>query len=215
MSLAVLPCFSQSEAPQTPLPAPDILVADVALVAFDTETTGLSPNNDRIVEIGATRFEDGKPREPHSWLVNPQRDIPRYAEKVHGISEAMVADQPPFKEVYPLYSAFAGDAVLLAHNANFDIRFLSSELRRNGLELPDNQVIDTLKLFRNWFPDAPSHNLGKLAVHVGVETGRMHRAEADATIMLGILQKGMEDRDGKVTWGELVKDAGGLMRFGP
>lgn len=197
------------------LSSPGKFVDEITLIAFDTETTGLSPKSDRIVEIGVAHFRQGQPEEPVSWLIDPGREIPAYATKVHGISDAMVKGQPPFKDIYPRFLDVAGDAVLLAHNASFDLRFISAEANRNDLDPPGNQVIDTLKLFRKWFPDAPSHNLGKLAEYVGIELGAMHRAEADATLMLRILQKGLASRGPEVTWDDLVRDAGGLMQFGP
>ena len=213
--LAASSVWAQTEPRPVTLPAPDTPVSEVTLIAFDTETTGLSPKSDRIVEIGITPFTQGQPAGSVSWLVNPGREIPAYATKVHGITDAMVAGQPSFKDVYPRFTEAAGDAALLAHNATFDIRFITAEVARNGLDQPRNQVIDTLKLFRAWYPDAPSHNLAQLADYVGVEIDSMHRAEADATLLLRILRKGLETRGPEMTWGDLLRDAGGLMRFGP
>ena len=164
----------------------DTAIADQLFVAFDTETTGLSPKSERIVEIGAVRFKNGKVLEKRSWLVNPGKTIPHYATRVHGISNEMVQDAPAFAEVIGEFEAFIGNAVLVAHNAPFDVNMLSAEYQRAGKEFPHNEVIDSLKLARTWYPDLKSHKLGTMAEHLGLAKGSFHRALDDSLYLAQI-----------------------------
>ena len=192
----------------TALPA-----TDATIVAFDTETTGLSPSKDRIIEIGAVKIRNGKVIATKGWLINPQQDIPSYATRIHGISNDMVADQPVFAEVYPEFKAFIGDSVLVAHNARFDVNFVSSELNRQGLEYPDNQVLDSLKLFRKWYPELKSHKLGSVAGHLGVKEGKFHRAVEDTRYLARIFLKSISEQEPSPTLGDLSDIMGMPLHF--
>lgn len=186
------------------------LVVETVFVAFDTETTGFSPKNDRLVEIGAVKFRgNGEVLATTHWLVNPERPIPWYATQVHGISNQMAAKAPLFEEVWPEFKAFCGDAILMAHNAIFDVGFLKAELKRAKVDPPALPVVDTLPLFRDWFPRAPSHSLEKLSVYLGVSGETYHRAEADAFHIVTIFNIGMK-RCPTITLRRLTHDADGF-----
>jgi DNA polymerase-3 subunit alpha (Gram-positive type) len=192
----------------------DVGLNDVTFVVFDTETTGFSPYNDRVIEVGAVKYRNGKILESKDWLINPRREVPIYATHVHGITDEMLKDQPTFDKFYPEFEAFIGDSVLLAHNARFDVSFMREEIRRNEQALPPNPVLDTLKLFRRWFPESESHKLGKLARYLGVKGSRaFHRADADAAYLLLIMQKGMDLHPQSDTLDKLTAEAGGPLWF--
>jgi DNA polymerase-3 subunit alpha (Gram-positive type) len=186
-------------------------VSEAVFVAFDTETTGFSRDQDRMVEIGAVKFlGDGTVLAATNWLVNPQREIPFYATEVHGITTEMVADAPVFSNVWKQFEVFCGDALLMAHNANFDVGFLRAELERAGIDAPALPVVDTLPLFRNWFPNAKSHSLGRLTEELGVSGTSYHRAEADAFHILNLFNLGAKSRP-KLTVRRLMFDAGDVL----
>lgn len=195
------------------LPKLSARVQDVTFVVFDTETTGLSPEQDRIVEIGAVRFRNGVVVEERGWLINPGMPIPKRATRVHGITTAMVKNKPSFAEVYPEFQAFVGDAVLVAHNARFDIAMVRAEAERAGLPTPANVVIDSLKLFRRWYPEAETHKLAALAAYVGIAGGGFHRGDADSRYAGMILFSGLKDHPKCDTLKKLFAAAGGMMVF--
>ena len=123
-------------------------------IILDTETTGIDPRDHRVIEIGCLEIEDFIPtgRTFHRY-VNPDRAIEADAERVHGISNAMVADKPRFREVCDEMLDFMGDAVLIAHNAAFDRGFINAELGRLGrAPPPDSQWVCTLQLAQKRYP---------------------------------------------------------------
>jgi DNA polymerase III epsilon subunit family exonuclease len=188
-------------------------VTNLVFTAFDTETTGFSPKNDRIVEIGAVRFRgNGEILSVTNWMVNPGIPVPFYATEVHGITTEMVTNAPVFSSVWPEVAAFCQNSILLAHNATFDLGFLRAELERAGMESPALPVGDTLPLFRRWFPQAESHALEPLSVYLGVRGGNYHRAEADSFHVVNIFNKGMKHRP-EMTLQQLELDAGGFKQL--
>ncbi len=193
------------------LPGPNTRVSNVTFVAFDLETTGLSPSNDRIVEIGAVKFRNGKVVEQKSWLVNPGRGIPWLVQQVHGITDDMVKDAPDFATVYKEFSEFIEGSVLMAHNARFDVSFLSAEIQRAGLPLPPNKVVDTLKLFRRWFPEAPSYSLSDIVDYAAIDPGVFHRAMEDSVYLVLLFQKGLEQRPEVTYLRDVFAEAGGTL----
>jgi DNA polymerase-3 subunit epsilon len=160
-------------------------------VAFDLETTGLFPESDRIVEIGAIRFDSsGREIAQFQRLVNPGRPMAPQAQAIHGISDADLADAPGVDQVLPEFLDWLGPAptpVLLAHNAGFDAGFLGREFTRIGRPIPSLQVVDTLALARRHLPGARDHKLETLARALGLDAGGpMHRALADARRVFGL-----------------------------
>jgi len=153
---------------------------DVTFVAFDVETTGFNRDFDRIIEIGGVKFKGGKVVESRTWLINPGSKIPKQAQMVHGITDAMVADAQEFQLVFAEFSKFVGDAVLLAHNAGFDVRFMRAEIERNNLKPVTNAVLDTLKISRKAYPELESHSLESLKRELNLPSSGIHRALPDA-----------------------------------
>ncbi len=155
---------------------------ELVYTAFDTETTGLEPSRgDRIVAIGAVRIEKGKILKDAIFhtLVNPERPIPPSATKIHGITEEMVKDKPPLREVLPKFLAFCRDTVLVAHNAAFDLKFLEIEAEKLGLKI-DFPVVDTLFISYGLFEEFEDHNLDTIAEKLGIPVAGLHSALGDA-----------------------------------
>jgi len=209
---AVSMLLSCSAATDTPV-SDDTMASDVTFVAFDTETTGGSANDGRVIEIGAVKFRDGKEIDEKSWLIKPNMRISYWAEQCHHISPEMLKDSPVFAEVYPEFLEFIDGSVLFAHNAPFDIRFIRQEALRNNLEPPTNAVLDSLPLFRNWFPEMKSHSLESLSAALDVDEGTHHRATDDSRFILFIYNKGVEKLPAKYTYEQLTKDANGVKHF--
>lgn len=211
--MVLAPAVPANDSDPVLLPKADEPVAGITFVAFDTETTGLDPKKGRVVEIGAVRFRNGRILAHKSWLINPQCRIPYWAQKIHGISTEMVQDSPGFAEAYRQFEEFVGDSVLIAHNAGFDISFIDREVERNKLEPPRNPVVDSLALFRTWFPDATSYSLEPLVDHLGIDSDTFHRAEADSRYVALIFAKGLRAHAKSLTFGQLVRDAGNALEF--
>jgi len=156
-------------------------------IVMDTETTGLSTEEGhRIVEIGGVELLNHVPtgRTFHEY-VNPQRDMPKDAYDVHGISEEFLADKPPFAEVGPRFLEFVGSATLVFHNASFDMKFINAELRwANLTTVPMNQVVDTLAIARKKFPGA-NNSLDALCRRFSVDNSARtkHGALLDSEIL--------------------------------
>jgi DNA polymerase-3 subunit epsilon len=152
-------------------------------VVFDTETTGLDPERDEIVQIGAVRVVNGRivEGERHDTLVNPGRPIPPGSTKVHGISDDMVASAPSVAEAVAGFHAFARGAVLVAHNAPFDLAFLKRGGRSGDLAF-DHPVLDTVLLSAVLFGGSATHTLDALAERLDVDiAGNLrHTAIGDA-----------------------------------
>ncbi len=125
-------------------------------IIVDTETTGLEPEaGHRIVEIAGLELVNHLPTgRSFQCYLNPERDMPREAEAVHGLSAAFLADKPKFAAVVDGFLAFIGDGALVIHNAEFDLKFLNAELRRVERPPLGHRVIDTLAIARRKFPGA-------------------------------------------------------------
>lgn len=151
-------------------------------IFYDTETTGLSSQNDRIIEIAAY-----DPLHDASFVqfVNPGMPIPKESTSICGITDEMVADAQPFSEVGKQFVEFChGDVILIAHNNDsFDIHFMRQEFQRNNLTLPDWKFFDTLKWSRRYRKDLPKHNLQFLREMCGIAANNAHRALDDVIVL--------------------------------
>jgi len=175
-------------------------------VALDTETTGLSPVDDRIIELAAVAFSaDGVELATFEQLVNPGIPIPPLLTLIHGITDDMVAGKPSIDQVLPEFLRFIGDSILLAHNAPYDVSMLLVPLMRlTGGIAPMNLVLDTCALARAAFPGAPNYKLSTIAVMLGVPTGQAHRALSDVRACKGIFSKTLEHRGATALISDLV-----------
>ena len=153
---------------------------DDTFVVFDIETTGLSKETESITEIGAVKVVGSKIIDRFSTFVNPKRPIPAEITKLTGITNEMVADAPVITEILPKFLEFCQDAVLVAHNANFDTGFIRLNAERKcGIEVK-NTVLDTLELSRALLPELKKHKLDIICEQLGVSLEGHHRAVNDA-----------------------------------
>lgn len=161
-------------------------IEELVFTVIDVETTGLEPE-DRITEIAALRLEGLREARRYHSLVNPGIHIPPTARTISGIDDAMVSTAPTFEAVWPLVHALLADAVFVAHNAPFDLHFLSAERKRAGLEAWKGPVIDTLRLARNTFT-LPGYSLQTLHRTLKLSSPPAHRALADVLTTAGLLR---------------------------
>jgi DNA polymerase-3 subunit epsilon len=163
---------------------------------FDTETTGLSPDQgDRIVEMAAIKIVDGRiTNEKFEALINPERPISFSALAVNGITNEMVENKPTMHKILPKFLQFVGDSALVAHNAPFDKKFLQAEINKCGINLPIPKFVCTLSMSRKLYPQERRHNLDVVASRMGVgmvEEDR-HRALGDVKITAEVFIKFLE-----------------------
>ncbi|MFM7718019.1 MAG: DEDD exonuclease domain-containing protein [Actinomycetota bacterium] len=183
-----------------------IPLSDVTFCVVDLETTGGSPIDAAITEIGAVTYRGGERLGTFETLIHPGQPIPRFVAHLTGIDDRMVADAPSIGAVLPSFLEFARGAVIVAHNASFDVGFLSAALDRADLEPLAGPVVCTAKLARRvvW-PDVPNVRLATLAGYFRTPTQPSHRAFADAQataeVLHGLLELG--GRLGITTLGDL------------
>jgi DNA polymerase-3 subunit epsilon len=186
-------------------------------VIFDTETTGLDPTGgDRIIEIAAIEILNDKITDKifHVY-VDPQRDVPDSAFKVHGISREFLIDKPIFSNIIDEFINFIGDDPLIAHNAEFDLKFINEELRRAGRPvLENNLIIDTLALARQKHPGA-ANSLDALCARYGIDRSRRtkHGALIDTEILAEVYLELKCGRQKSLSF-SVQKDARKIEHFG-
>ena len=164
---------------------------DDTYIVFDLETTGFSPSVNRIIEIGAVKVESGKITERFSTFVNPDVPIPFRIEELTGINDNMVLDAPQIAQVLPEFLEFCGDAVMVAHNASFDMSFIEENCRRLGIEREFTSV-DTVALARVLLPQLGRFKLDTVAKALHVPLHNHHRAVDDAGCTAEIFVKFVE-----------------------
>jgi len=188
----------------------DIELHNATYVCFNFETTGLSSKYDRIIEFGAIRFEKGMIVDSIDLFVNPGKPIPAKITQMTRITDAMVKDAPAEGEVIETIKSFMKDAILVSHNAEFDIGFLNEALARSGKEAIVNPIIDTLALSRYLFPEARFHNLGALCRNLEITSyndDEAHRADFDARILNEVwlaIQNKLIEKDHHLRHSDLV-----------
>src|SRR5512141_1990011 len=155
-----------------------------SIVAVDIETTGLSPDRDVIIEIGAVKFKGHRVEDEWSSLINPNRHIPEFISGLTGISDVEVRNAPRFREVAEDLAAFVGDAPIVGHNVRFDLGFL----QKAGL-FQYNEVIDTYELASVLMPTASRYNLGALGKQLGILLPATHRALDDARVTMAAVNR--------------------------
>ena len=160
---------------------------DQDTVFVDIETTGGNASRDRITEVAILTMRDGQLVSEWSTLINPLAYIPEHIQRLTGINDEMVRDQPPFQEIcIDLYERLS-NSIFVAHNARFDYGFLKNEFKRCS-KIFRAQVLCTVKLSRNLFPEFKRHNLDSIMQRHGLQCSARHRAMGDARVLFDFMQ---------------------------
>lgn len=173
--------------------AGNVAIDNCTFVVFDLETTGFSPTKDEIIEIGAVKISGNQIVDQFSSFVKPVQSIPLEVTNLTGISNESVEDAPDIYEVLPKFVDFAADAVLVAHNAQFDTGFLWANMDRVMKKVNRFPVLDTLGLARALYPKLKNHKLKTLAKEFKVKLENHHRAVDDAEATSQLLMKFLND----------------------
>ncbi|WP_339005249.1 PolC-type DNA polymerase III [Fusobacterium animalis] len=180
------------EAPMVTNPK-DKKIDDEEFVVFDIETTGLNSHTNEIIEIGAVKIKAGRIVDRYSQLINPGRPIPYHITEITSITDEQVANEPKIDEVIGKFVDFVGDAVLVAHNAPFDMGFIKRDIKKYLNTDYQCSVIDTLQMARDLFPDLKKYGLGDLNKTLGLALEKHHRAvddsQATANMFIIFLEK--------------------------
>lgn len=180
---------------------PDLLLFDHPIAVVDVETTGSNvAYGDRVTELGIVRIERGEIVRTFSQLIDPKRPVSRGASRITGITDAMLAGQPTFDDVWPIARTLLSGAVIVGHNVAFDLAFLAGEsrrARRGSLvdQLGDAPVIDTVKLARKTLGRG-GNGLQNLSRRLGITPTTAHRALADCETTAAVLEALLLPRGG-------------------
>ena len=169
----------------------DGFLDEMDYVVLDLETSGLDPARSEIVEIGAVRIRDGRIEDEFHTLIKPKMGMSKISERITGITDAMLEDQPPIEEVLPKFLEFLSDSIIVAHNASFDYRFLRFWVEKILGKKIENPYIDTLSLARALLK-MNSYSLDKVASKLKLESFQHHRALDDARTTAMIFIKFLE-----------------------
>ena len=182
------------------------LLTDVDLVVIDTETTGMRPGPDRVIEVAAVRVRGGAIVDTFHSLMNPRRSVPSFIVRFTGITQAMVNEAPLSAEIMPDLLQFIDGATLVGHNLGFDVRFLAHEAQLLGLAFPIDGL-DTIPLARRFLPGLKRFKLDMVAAHLNIQIRNRHRAlgdaEVTAEVLLCILERAQQE--GIFTLGHLQR----------
>ncbi|MCL0077681.1 PolC-type DNA polymerase III [Peptococcaceae bacterium] len=166
----------------------DVNLQDVEFVVFDLETTGLTPSSNEIIEIGAVKLKGFEIVDEFSTFINPGRTIPAEIVRLTGIDDSMVVNALKPKEALKKFYEFIGDAVLVAHNAAFDMGFIRVHFDKYLNTTPYNAVLDTLLFARSLIPNLKNHKLDTVCSYLGVSLEKHHRALDDAKAALDVFK---------------------------
>ena len=164
------------------------LPLDTEFVAFDIETTGLNAQNDRMTEIGAVIFSGGEIKETFNTFVDPERHIPPDITQLTGIRDSDVAGAPKEKEAMEMFIRFIGDRPIIAHNAHFDVGFMTAAALRQGLRFSP-VFLDSLALSQALLPELKRFKLDIVSNHLGLPKFNHHRATDDAMVVARMMDK--------------------------
>lgn len=168
------------------------LLSSLNFCVIDLETTGGNPDSEKIIEIGMVKIENRKMTEERSFLINPEKDIPDFVQKLTGIKKADVEHAPKIHEVIDEIIQFVGDSILVAHNTSFDIPFLNGVLKKLQMPTLENKVICTNIMTKYMIPDIMSSNLNYMSSIFGISHSQAHRAIEDARATGMLLLKYMD-----------------------
>jgi DNA polymerase-3 subunit epsilon len=169
------------------------LLLSLNFCVIDLETTGGNPSTEKIIEIGMVRIENRRITEERSFLINPEKEIPDFVQKLTGIKKATVEHAPKIEEIIDEVLNFIGeDSILVAHNTSFDIPFLNGVLKKMGRPTLDNKVLCTNIMTKYMIPDIMSSNLNYMSQIFNISHSQAHRAIEDARATGHLLLKYLE-----------------------
>jgi DNA polymerase-3 subunit alpha (Gram-positive type) len=169
----------------------------LSYVVFDIETTGLNPETDEIIEIGAIKLENKELKDIFNKLVRPVKSVPQNITELTGITQEMLNDEMPIKPVISQFSNYIGSSVLVAHNADFDISFIKNNLKKSLNKDLNNTVVCTVLVARDLLPNLENHKLPTVAKYFGLEMANRHRAIGDCELTFQIWLKFIDKLKGK------------------
>lgn len=150
-----------------------------SFIVVDIETTGFDPSHDFIIEIGGVKVQNERIIDTFSSLINPHMTIDPFISSLTGITDQQLSEALDIKPVLETFSDFIGDSILVGHNVHFDINFLYDNFEKHLSRALTNDFVDTLRLSRRFFKDAPSHKLDALASYLNIPVDTSHRALSD------------------------------------
>lgn len=165
------------------------ILSSLKFCVIDLETTGGSPEKDKIFEIGMTKIENLTITEERSFMVNPEKEIPEFVQRLTGVKQSDVQGAPLFEEVADEVMQFAGDCILVAHNTSFDIPFLNAKLKESGRPTFENRVLCTNVMTKYMIPDIVNSNLEYMGKIFDLGEQKAHRAIEDARVTAKLLLK--------------------------
>ena len=181
---------------------PAMRLADLPIVVFDLETTGLDYQADRIIEIGAQKLVGLEAVDEYSSLIKPDIELTKAVKRITGISDEMLADQPQIEEILPAFLEFISGSILVAHNADFDLNMITAACARMGLDL-EWSCFCTLKMARELLADLENKKLDTLAEHYGLSFEARHRSIGDVKVTAAVLRNMLEQEGGDLeTWAQ-------------
>ena len=163
--------------------------------AFDTETTGLSYKKDKIIELGAVRFDKSGVLDVYDSFVHIDFALPPIITQITHITDSMLVDAPDIQKVMRDFEEFSKGCVLIAHNAQFDWNFVNAERTALGMKELKNKAIDTLDLARWAYPVNKKYNLQYLASGMKIDVHAAHRANDDARVCMEVFLRAVRDTD--------------------
>lgn len=193
----------------------NLSLRDARFCVVDLEATGSNPRRDQVIEVGIVVIEGLRITRRYSSLVNPGQHIPVWIRKLTGIDDTVVADAPSFGEVAPEIVDVLRDGIFVAHNVDFDERFLRGRLEAEGIHQPWWPTLCTVRLSRCLLTDQDSYRLDALAAGLGINLDQHHRAVCDAEAAARILLHIARDHAselGILTVGELLASSRGPAR---
>ncbi len=158
----------------------------IPYVIVDIETTGLEPKTSEIIEIGAIKTEGKTAKDVWQTLISCPQDLPPNIIQITGIDDEMLKGKPSIEQALEDFLAFSGGHVLVAHNSDFDIPFLSHHIDKHLKKKLENRIVCTLKLARKLIPGLKNYKLGTIAAHLGITAPSAHRAMGDCEVTYGL-----------------------------
>lgn len=165
------------------------LIEKEVFVCFDCETTGLEPNNDRVIEIAVSKFTFTEILETYETLIDPERPIPQNTIEIHHISNEMVQGKPKAAEILPKVLKLIGNHIIVGHGIQLDVSFIKEECKRSCIpcNLEKNQFLDTLRMAR-LYGESPVNSLQRLRQHFNIAEEGAHRAMSDVIVNIEVFK---------------------------